>query len=101
MTRQTRSTIFTLATSICNIIITLFFVILIGGIFIGISVGLLKVNPQENIIFEVLLPFVFIAALIISLKVYMIFARFVIRVFKLEDKLNPKIIQRYLKKEVL
>lgn len=98
MTRHNRSILFTLLTSICNIIITLIIVLGITGSFVFIcwKIGLVK-EGADNTIFMVVLPFVFFASLVISLKTFVHFARWVISTFKLETKLDPKIVHRYSK----
>lgn len=96
MTRHTRSIFFTIITSICNIIITL---VIVGGSFFLVSYlaynfGLLK-EGSSNMLYMALIAIVFFFGLIASLKVYMIFARWVIRVFKLDGKLDQKILDHY------
>ena len=99
MTRRERSLLFTVLTSICNIIITLIIeVLLLVELFM-----LLRAVPSLGNSFpvQIILPFILIAGLIISLVIFSRFSGWVIRTFKLEEKLDPKIVSRYCPKDTL
>ena len=99
MTLKERSLLFTILTSLCNIIITLIIeILLLIGMFM-----LLKSAPSlaSSMPVQIVLPFVLIAGLFISLMIFAKFAGWIIRTFKLEDKIDPKIVARYCPKDTL
>lgn len=99
MTLKERSLLFTLLTSICNIAITLVIEILL----LVCMFMLFKAVPSlaNSMPVQIILPFLLIAGLIISLMIFAKFAGWVIRTFKLEDKIDPKIVSRYCPKDSL
>ena len=101
MTRATRSFIFTIATSILNIAMTLTIILLLLGLFF--LPFILSGNPPstDSYIIQAGLPILFILGLVISLKLFVMVAAGIIKLFHLEDKLDPKIIKRYSKENRL
>lgn len=99
MTTKERSLLFTVLTSVCNIIITLVIeLVLLGALFV-----LFHSVPSlaQSLPVQILIPFVLIAGLFISLAIFSKFAGWVIRIFKLEDKIDEKIVTRYCPKDSL
>lgn len=99
MTVKERSLLFTVLTSVCNIVITLAIeLLLLAALFV-----LLRSVPAlaNSLPVQVLIPFVLIAGLFISLAVFARFAGWVIRAFNLADKLDEKIVNRYCPKDSL
>lgn len=97
MTKSERSTLFTLLTSLLNIVLTL-------GIELGIITGLFFfINKmgytQENIPLSVVLPFVLLAGLLLSFVLFVRICAWIIRTFGLEDKIDQKIVNRYIKED--
>jgi len=99
MTLKERSLLFTVLTSVCNIVITLIVEILLLVIFFM----LLRAMPQlaNSMPVQIIIPFVLIAGLFISLMIFAKFAGWVIRAFKLEGKIDQKIVDRYCPKNTL
>ncbi|MBQ7158656.1 MAG: hypothetical protein IJS09_04415 [Treponema sp.] len=99
MTLKERSLLFTVLTSICNIVITLIVEILLLIAFFM----LLRSIPQlaNSLPVQIVIPFVLIAGLIISLMIFAKFAGWIIRTFKLENKIDSKIVNRYCPPDTL
>ena len=93
MTVKERSLLFTVLTSICNIIITLAVEILL----LVLLFMLLRSVPSlaDSMPVQILIPFVLIAGLFISLMIFARFAGWIIKTFHLEGKIDDKIVNRY------
>lgn len=98
MTKHERSVVFTLVTSVCNIILTLIIELLLI-----VCLGLLfKFVPSaaNAIPTQVVLPFILFAGLVVSLMLFVRFAAWIIKTFHLEDKLEEKLVRRYIKEDL-
>ena len=94
MTKKNASTLFTILTSLLNIAMTLVIeVVLIIGVFCIVR---LIPNAQDNIPVQVVIPFVLFAGLVIGLLSFVRVTAWIIRTFKLEDKIDEKIVRRYI-----
>lgn len=95
MTKSERSTLFTVLTSILNIALTLAIELaIITALFFFIN----KMGyTQENIPLSVVLPFVLLAGLFLSFVLFVRVCAWIIRTFHLEDKIDQKIVNRYIK----
>ncbi len=94
MTKKERSALFTVLTSVLNIVITLSIeAVLIVGLFFIIR---MIPNAQDNIPVTVVLPFILFAGLIAGLLSFVKVTGWIIKTFKLEDKLDAKIVKRYI-----
>ncbi|MBQ3965777.1 MAG: hypothetical protein II684_02960 [Treponema sp.] len=99
MTLKERSLLFTVLTSICNIVITLIVeILLLVALFM-----LLRSVPSlsSSMPVQIIIPFILIAGLFISLMIFARFAGWVIKTFHLEDKIDEKIVNRYCPKDSL
>ncbi len=99
MTVKERSLLFTVLTSICNIVITLIVEILL---LLALFMLLRSVPALANSMpVQILIPFVLIAGLFISLMIFARFAGWIIKSFHLEGKIDDKIVNRYCPKDSL
>lgn len=101
MTRKTRSFIFTVATCALNIFLTisiLLFLIVVLFMIVYKTTG--KIS-KDSYLLQAGIPVIMIFGLVISLKLFTNLTGKIIQVFKLEDKLDPKIISRYSKDNML
>ncbi|MDE5613757.1 MAG: hypothetical protein K2I74_03810 [Treponemataceae bacterium] len=99
MTKKERSLLFTVLTSVCNIVITLAIELLLLAALFMLFHGVPALANSMPV--QILIPFALIAGLFISLMIFAKFAGWVIRAFKLEDKLDEKIVNRYCPKDSL
>ena len=99
MTLKERSLLFTVLTSICNIVITLIIEILL---LVALFMLLRSVPALANSFpVQILIPFVLIAGLFLSLMIFARFAGWIIKTCNLEDKIDAKIVNRYCPKDSL
>lgn len=98
MTVKERTTLFNVCVGIFNIVLGLLLeTILIAGCFFILA----RIpNPGESIPVNVILPFVLFAGLILAMMISIKCVTWAINKFNLEDKLDPKAVKRYIKKDL-
>jgi len=96
MTVKERTRIFNLAVIVFNVVLGL----LVEGIVIGLLIFVLKSNPNlgESTFSQVALPLVLLVGLIIAMSISVKAISWAIVKFNLQDKLDPKVVSRYVKK---
>ncbi len=98
MTTSERTTYFNLCVGLFNIVIGL-------TIELGLMLGLYFVFAKypslgDSISTNVLLPFVLFGGLLIAVSISVKCVTWAIKTFHLEDKLDQKVVKRYIKKEL-
>ncbi len=96
MTIKERTRIFNLAVIVFNVALGL----LVEGIVIGLLILVLKSNPNlgESTFSQVALPLVLLVGLIIAMSISVKAISWAIVKFNLQDKLDPKVVSRYVKR---
>ena len=96
MTVKERTRIFNLVVIIFNVALGL----LVEGIVMGLLIFVLKSNPNlgESTFSQVALPLVLLVGLIIAMSISVKVISWAIVKFNLQDKLDPKVVSRYVKR---
>ena len=96
MTIKERTRIFNLVVIVFNVAIGL----LVEGIVIGLLILILKSNPSlgESTFSQVALPLVLLVGLIVAMSISVKTISWAIEKFNLQDKLDPKVVSKYVKK---
>lgn len=95
MTIKERTNLFNLCVIIFNVVLGLF----VEGIVIGLLILVLRENPNlgESTFTQVALPIVLLIGLIIAMSISVKAVSWAIVKFNLTDKLDPKVVSKYVK----
>lgn len=97
MTKQERTFIFNILVIIFNVIIGLAVELALIAILFG---ALLKIpGVADSFPVQVILPFLLLAGLIIAMVISVKCVTWAIKTFKLTDKIDQKIIKRYIRED--
>ena len=77
------------------------FILIEGGLYLGLMLYVLpQFKDAENSgIVNAILPIILIAGLFVCIAISVNIVTWVIKHFELQDKLNPKLVSRYLKND--
>lgn len=95
MTIKERTNLFNLCVIIFNVVLGL----LVEGVVIGLLILVLRANPNlgESTFTQVALPLVLLIGLIIAMSISVKVISWAIVKFNLTDKLDPKVVSKYVK----
>lgn len=96
MTIKERTNLFNLCVIVFNVVLGLF----VEGIVIALLFLVLHSNPNlgESTFTQVALPFVLLIGLIIAMSISVKTISWAIVKFNLQDKLDPKVVSKYVKR---
>lgn len=95
MTKKQNTLVFILVGTICNLILSLLFIIVL--FIIGVAVLNLFTVPLSEKVLIILMPISFVGGIIVGMIVYQKLTMFIVAKFQLENKLEPLFVRKYRK----